>query len=108
MANPLKCDLCSKPATVHLTAKSDPVILVRVETSPEDIAGMHSATGILTTRGGLTSHAAVVARGMGRTCVCGADALRIDSRKKKLTTKDGVEISEGDPISIDGSTGEEA
>ena len=59
-------------------AKDGPVILVRIETSPEDIAGMHSAAGILTTRGGLTSHAAVVARGMGRPCIVGAGSVKVD------------------------------
>src|ERR1700750_1941014 len=86
--------------------RGDDVILVRRETNPDDLRGMVAAKGILTSRGGKTSHAAVVARGMGRTCVCGADALKIDSKKKKMTTKDGLEISEGAAISIDGSTGE--
>jgi pyruvate,orthophosphate dikinase len=87
-------------------AKSDPVILVRVETSPEDIAGMHSAAGILTTRGGLTSHAAVVARGMGRPCVVGAGALRVDYAKGELRSEGHEPVEEGDWMSIDGSTGE--
>jgi pyruvate,orthophosphate dikinase len=87
-------------------AKSDPVILVRVETSPEDIAGMHSAAGILTTRGGLTSHAAVVARGMGRPCVVGAGALRVDYGKGELRSEGHEPLEEGDWISIDGTTGE--
>ena len=86
--------------------RGDDVILVRRETNPDDLRGMVAAKGILTSRGGKTSHAAVVARGMGRTCVCGADSLEIDGKRKKLTTKDGVEIAEGDPISIDGTTGE--
>ncbi|UVC10163.1 pyruvate, phosphate dikinase [Rhizobium sp. TH2] len=80
------------------------VILVRTETSPEDIHGMHAAQGILTTRGGMTSHAAVVARGMGLPCVCGAGALRVDMRNRELVTK-GMKLSEGDIISIDGSSG---
>ncbi len=84
----------------------DPVILVRVETSPEDIAGMHSAAGILTTRGGLTSHAAVVARGMGRPCIVGAGSLRVDSSKGELRSEGHEPLEEGDWVSIDGSTGE--
>src|SRR5690606_7335666 len=66
------------------------VILVRVETSPEDVHGMHAARGILTSRGGMTSHAAVVARGMGRACVCGAAAMRIDMEARTLTCMDRV------------------
>ena len=80
------------------------VILVRTETSPEDIHGMHAAQGILTTRGGMTSHAAVVARGMGVPCVCGAGALRVDMRNRELVVK-GEKLREGDIISIDGSSG---
>src|SRR5256886_11777470 len=87
-------------------AKDDAVILVRVETSPEDIAGMHSAAGILTTRGGLTSHAAVVARGMGRPCVVGAGALRVDYSKGELRSEGHEPLEEGDWLSIDGTTGE--
>jgi pyruvate,orthophosphate dikinase len=84
------------------------VILCRIETSPEDIHGMHAALGILTTRGGMTSHAAVVARGMGRPCVVGAADLRIDykSGKSGLLRVRDVELSEGDLVTIDGSTGE--
>jgi pyruvate, orthophosphate dikinase len=82
------------------------VILVRRETNPDDLRGMVAARGILTSRGGKTSHAAVVARGMGRTCVCGADALTIDTKGRTMRTKDGVQIEEGDAISIDGTTGE--
>jgi pyruvate,orthophosphate dikinase len=82
----------------------EPVILVRVETSPEDIEGMIIAEGILTARGGMTSHAAVVARGMGKCCVSGAGALRIDEHKKVFTVN-GQTFKEGDYISIDGSTG---
>jgi len=79
-------------------------ILVRVETSPEDIHGMHAAKGILTARGGMTSHAAVVARGMGRPCVSGTSEIEIDYSNKLFKTKD-YEIKEGDLITIDGSTG---
>ncbi|HLS69078.1 MAG TPA: pyruvate, phosphate dikinase [Kiloniellales bacterium] len=81
------------------------VILCRIETSPEDIHGMHAAEGILTTRGGMTSHAAVVARGMGRACVAGAGELRIDYRTAALRAG-GRELREGDIITLDGSTGE--
>ena len=81
------------------------VILVRTETSPEDIHGMHAAKGILTARGGMTSHAAVVARGMGRPCVSGAGTLSIDPRAKVARVA-GREVHEGDTLTIDGSTGE--
>jgi pyruvate,orthophosphate dikinase len=86
-------------------AAGDAVILVRVETSPEDIHGMHAAKGILTARGGMTSHAAVVARGMGRPCVSGAGTLAIVAREK-LFRVGGREVREGDTITIDGATGE--
>jgi pyruvate,orthophosphate dikinase len=81
------------------------VILVRVETSPEDIHGMHAAEGILTTRGGMTSHAAVVARGMGKPCVSGAGSLRVDYRAQTLTAGNTV-IKKGDTLTIDGATGQ--
>lgn len=81
------------------------VVLCRQETSPEDIHGMHAATGILTSRGGMTSHAAVVARGMGKPCVAGAGELHIDFKSKLIRVRD-IEIGEGDIITIDGSTGE--
>ncbi|MCC0034242.1 MAG: pyruvate, phosphate dikinase [Hoeflea sp.] len=81
------------------------VILVRVETSPEDIHGMHAAEGILTSRGGMTSHAAVVARGMGTPCVSGAGGLRIDARNGTLVSL-GVTLKAGDVITLDGSTGQ--
>ncbi len=81
------------------------VILARTETSPEDIHGMHAARGILTSRGGMTSHAAVVARGMGRACVAGAGGLQIDAQSKTLTAQ-GQILKEGDIVTIDGSTGE--
>src|SRR5947208_1050539 len=87
-------------------AKDGPVILVRIETSPEAIAGMHSAVGIVTTRGGLTSHAAVVARGMGRPCVVGAGALRVDYSRSELRSEGHEPLEEGDWLSIDGTTGE--
>ena len=80
-------------------------ILVRVETSPEDIGGMHAAEGILTTRGGMTSHAAVVARGMGKPCVAGAGTIRIDYVKETMTAG-GVTLKKGDVITIDGARGE--
>jgi pyruvate,orthophosphate dikinase len=85
--------------------RGEAVILVRVETSPEDIHGMHAARGILTARGGMTSHAAVVARGMGRPCVSGAGSLAIDNAAKVLRVS-GRELREGDVITIDGATGE--
>ena len=81
------------------------VLLTRIETSPEDIHGMHAAEGILTTRGGMTSHAAVVARGMGRPCVSGAGELRIDYARKLLVVR-GTTVKEGDILTIDGGTGE--
>ncbi|HYI91612.1 MAG TPA: pyruvate, phosphate dikinase [Beijerinckiaceae bacterium] len=81
------------------------VILVRVETSPEDIHGMHAAEGILTTRGGMTSHAAVVARGMGKPCVSGAGSIRVDYGRGTMTVA-GTELKKGDVITIDGSTGQ--
>jgi pyruvate,orthophosphate dikinase len=86
-------------------ANGDRVILVRTETSPEDIHGMHAAQGILTTRGGMTSHAAVVARGMGRPCVAGAGDLRVDEKTRTMKVGD-VTVGDGDWITIDGGTGE--
>ncbi|RMH42427.1 MAG: pyruvate, phosphate dikinase [Deltaproteobacteria bacterium] len=88
-----------------LAAGGDSVILVRVETSPEDIAGMKVSAGILTARGGMTSHAAVVARGMGKPCVTACSALRIDLARGEMTAGD-VTVRRGDTIAIDGSTGE--
>jgi len=85
-------------------AKEEPVILVRVETSPDDIHGMNAAKGILTSRGGMTSHAAVVARGMGKPCVVGCGELLVDEENKVIRVK-GKEIKEGDWITIDGGTG---
>jgi pyruvate,orthophosphate dikinase len=90
---------------VGLKAKGRDVILVRVETSPEDIHGMHAAAGILTARGGMTSHAAVVARGMGRPCVCGAAELKVDISAAKMTVGSEV-FRTGDVITIDGTTGQ--
>jgi len=88
----------------RLTAMMQDTILVRVETSPEDIQGMHAAKGILTARGGMTSHAAVVARGMGRPCVSGSSEIDINYQNKSFKTS-SMEIKEGDIITIDGSTG---
>jgi len=88
-----------------LKAKDKGIILVRVETSPEDIHGMHAAEGILTTRGGMTSHAAVVARGMGKPCVSGAGALRVDYAAGTMSVA-GRTFKAGDVITIDGSTGQ--
>ncbi|WP_429885325.1 pyruvate, phosphate dikinase [Geoalkalibacter halelectricus] len=82
------------------------VILVRIETSPEDIHGMHAAQGILTARGGMTSHAAVVARGMGKCCVAGCGDIKVDYTKQEFTTRNGQLIKKGDVITLDGSTGE--
>ena len=88
----------------HEAGEKD-LLLVRLETSPEDIEGMNLAHGILTIRGGMTSHAAVVARGMGTCCVSGCGELQIDEEKKTVTTKDGKTYHEGDWMSLDGSTG---
>ena len=88
-----------------LKSQGRKVILVRVETSPEDIHGMHAAEGILTTRGGMTSHAAVVARGMGKPCVSGAGSLRVDYRTQTMTAG-GTTLKKGDTLTIDGSTGQ--
>jgi pyruvate,orthophosphate dikinase len=87
-------------------SRGEQVLLVRRETTPDDLAGMVAAQGILTTRGGKTSHAAVVARGMGTTCVCGADELGLDLAEKRLTAPDASTFSEGDVVSIDGTTGQ--
>jgi pyruvate,orthophosphate dikinase len=90
---------------VHLKAQGHTVILARIETSPEDVQGMHAAVGILTTRGGMTSHAAVVARGMGRPCVVGASSVAIDLDRETLSAN-GTLLHKGDVITIDGSTGQ--
>jgi pyruvate,orthophosphate dikinase len=89
----------------QMAQAGEKVILCRIETSPEDIHGMHAAQGIVTTRGGMTSHAAVVARGMGRPCVSGAGDIRIDYKEGTLTVR-GRTLKSGDVITIDGSTGE--
>ncbi len=90
---------------VAMAGEGKPVVLVREETSPEDIAGMHAAAGILTTRGGATSHAAVVARGMGKTCVVGAGEITVDEGRHEVRAR-GLKASEGDWISVDGTSGE--
>ncbi|MFB9184566.1 PEP-utilizing enzyme, partial [Dactylosporangium sucinum] len=89
---------------VAMAKEGEQVILVRRETNPDDLPGMIAAQGILTSRGGKTSHAAVVARGMGKTCVCGADELEVNVHKGQFTVNGHV-VSEGDVISIDGTTG---
>ena len=86
--------------------RGETVILVRKETNPDDLAGMMAAHGVLTARGGKTSHAAVVARGMGVTCVCGVEAIEIDLPNRRFTVYGGPTVEEGDVISIDGTTGE--
>ncbi|MFI7125231.1 pyruvate, phosphate dikinase [Nonomuraea sp. NPDC050153] len=96
----------SSERAVELSAQGEDVILVRRETNPDDLAGMIAARGILTSRGGKTSHAAVVARGMGKTCVCGAEELEVSTRERRFTAPGGVVVSEGDVISIDGMSGE--
>ena len=95
----------SAARAVEMAGTGKKVLLARAETSPEDLAGMVAAVGILTSRGGMTSHAAVVARGMGKPCVVGAESIRIDTEAKKLTAA-GKSLKEGDAISIDGATGE--
>ena len=95
----------AEEAEIWVNEKKEKVILVRVETSPEDIGGMHVSEGILTTRGGMTSHAAVVARGMGTPCVAGAGDIRVDATTKVMRVA-GKEVHEGDVITLDGSTGE--
>ncbi|HBZ44281.1 MAG TPA: pyruvate, phosphate dikinase, partial [Maritimibacter sp.] len=87
-------------------AQDEPCILVRRETTPEDIRGMHAAKAVLTERGGITSHAAVIARGLGLPCVVGASTITLDRRAKELRTQDGRVFKEGDIITIDGSAGE--
>ncbi len=89
----------------EMAAQNEKVILVRTETSPEDIGGMHASEAILTSRGGLTSHAAVVARGMGKCCVVGCEEITVDEAGKKFTNG-AVEVKEGDVLTLNGSTGE--
>ncbi|MHB8186630.1 MAG: pyruvate, phosphate dikinase [Dermatophilaceae bacterium] len=91
---------------VKWSRSGEKVILVRRETNPDDLNGMIAAEGILTSRGGKTSHAAVVARGMGKTCVCGAEELTVDTKDRQFSTKDGRVFEEGTVISIDGTSGE--
>lgn len=95
----------SSPTAAERAAEGKKVILVRRETNPDDLGGMIAAVGVLTSRGGKTSHAAVVARGMGTTCVVGAEKLEVDTVAKKFTVN-GTTVNEGDVIAIDGSTGE--
>ncbi|MGV9327021.1 pyruvate, phosphate dikinase [Streptosporangium sandarakinum] len=95
----------SSERAVELAERGENVILVRRETNPDDLAGMIAAQGVLTSRGGKTSHAAVVARGMGKTCVCGAEELEVSTQDRSFTAPGGVVVNEGDVISIDGSTG---
>ena len=90
----------------ELAKNGKKVILVRIETSPEDIHGMHAAQGILTARGGMTSHAAVVARGMGKCCVAGCGDIKVDYAAQLFVAKDGVVVKKGDTITLDGSTGQ--
>ncbi|MFK4595670.1 pyruvate, phosphate dikinase [Streptomyces pristinaespiralis] len=89
---------------VKWSRSGEKVILIRRETNPDDLDGMIAAEGILTSRGGKTSHAAVVARGMGKTCVCGAEELEVDTKRRRMTVN-GTVIEEGDLVSVDGSTG---
>ncbi len=91
---------------IKWSRSGEDVILVRRETNPDDLEGMIAARGILTSRGGKTSHAAVVARGMGKTCVCGAESVNVDTKQRVLKAPHGVEVHEGDVISIDGTSGD--
>ncbi|TWH72173.1 pyruvate,orthophosphate dikinase [Modestobacter roseus] len=95
----------SSAAAVEWAGRGEDVVLVRRETTPDDLAGMIAARGVLTSRGGRTSHAAVVARGMGRTCVCGAEELDVDLEARQVTAPGGVVVREGDVLSVDGTTG---
>ena len=97
----------SRHARSSWPAAGEQVILVRRETNPDDLHGMIAAQGILTSRGGKTSHAAVVARGMGKTCVCGADELEVDSARPGSSPRPAASsVAEGDVISIDGTSGD--
>ncbi|MEM9851060.1 MAG: putative PEP-binding protein, partial [Pseudomonadota bacterium] len=95
----------SAAAAQASAAREEPCILVRTETTPEDIRGMHSAKGILTERGGITSHAAVIARGLGLPCIVGAGEMDIDLRSRQVTLPGGTVLGEGDVITLDGTTG---
>jgi pyruvate,orthophosphate dikinase len=95
----------SSETAVEWAQRGEKVVLVRRETNPDDLSGMIAAEGVLTSRGGKTSHAAVVARGMGKTCVCGAEQLQVDTRARRFTAPGDQVVEEGDVISIDGSTG---
>lgn len=90
---------------IKWSRSGEQVILIRRETNPDDLDGMLAAEGILTSRGGKTSHAAVVARGMGKTCVCGAEELEVDTKRRRMTAPGGTVVEEGDVVSIDGSSG---
>ncbi|OQB24164.1 MAG: Pyruvate, phosphate dikinase [Firmicutes bacterium ADurb.Bin182] len=90
---------------IEASKRGEKVVLVRLETSPEDIEGMYASQGILTARGGMTSHAAVVARGMGTCCVAGCSEISVNEKGRFFTTKDGKEFRQGDEVSLDGSTG---
>jgi len=96
----------SSAAAQAFAARGEPCILVRRETAPEDIRGMHSAAGVLTERGGMTSHAAVIGRGLGLPCIVGASDLRVDAREKTVTAAEGRVLREGDLITVDGTAGE--
>ncbi len=96
----------SSAAAQAARSRGEACILCRRETEPEDIRGMHSSAGVLTERGGTTSHAAVIARGLGVPCVVGASGLRLDSKERKITAPDGRIFLEGDQITVDGTTGE--
>src|SRR5205809_5667641 len=95
----------SAEEAVRRSSKGEKVVLARVETSPEDLRGMIAAEGILTSRGGVSSHAALVARQMGKVCVCGASGIQIDYQKRTLNAN-GTTLAQGDYISIDGTAGE--
>ena len=90
---------------VEWAARGEDVVLVRRETNPDDLAGMIASQGVLTSRGGKTSHAAVVARGMGKTCVCGAEDLDVNAEARTVTSPDGTVVHEGDVLSLDGTSG---
>ncbi|CAM5248503.1 pyruvate, phosphate dikinase [Streptomyces griseomycini] len=92
-------------AAVRRAAAGGKVVLVRQETTPDDLPGMVAAQAVLTSRGGKTSHAAVVARGMGKVCVCGAEELAVDTGRRRFTTRDGTVVEEGTVVSVDGSAG---